>query len=91
MFPLILKVTGYNREKNILIAKTQTRQEVEFDPFVSCAIELSEEGFKEGLAEKLCGNTYALTSFIVDESPFKNTVQDYLVIPSENGLSEVQT
>ena len=80
MIPLQLKIISYNKERNVCNGELQNGNIVEIDPFVSCAIELSDEGYENGEGSRVVGKSYVLTSY---------SVYPHSIIPHENGMIEV--
>lgn len=80
MITIRLKVIGYDKEKNVCQAVLQNGDQVEFDPYVSCAIPLTDEDYHAGRGADIVGNEYLLTSF---------SVYPYMIIPNQDGIVRV--
>lgn len=81
MITLRLKVISYDNESNTCKAQLLNGDIVNFDPFVGCAIELSDEDYKNGFGSKLVDKSYLLTFY---------TVYRDAIVPHENGLLEIK-
>jgi len=58
-----LVVNSYDFNRNVFSATTDDGEVVEFDPFVGCAIELTdEEYYKQELAPTIIGHKFAVNS-----------------------------
>lgn len=58
-----LVVNSYDFNRNVFSATTDDGEVVEFDPFVGCAIELTdEEYYKQELASTIIGHKFAVNS-----------------------------
>lgn len=77
MLTIRLKVTGYDKERNVCQAVLQNGDNVEFDPYVSCAIPLTDEEYADGGGAGIVGCEYLLTAF---------TVYKHVIVPHEDGL-----
>lgn len=77
MIPVIVKVISYDKERNICKAELQNGNFIDFDPFVGCAIELSDDDYFQGKGNDVVGNTYCMTCY---------TVYADSVVPHEDGL-----
>ena len=76
MIPIQVKVISYDKDTNTCEALFDG-QLITFDPFVGCAIELSDEDYRAGRGADIVGNTYVLTRY---------TVYTDCVCPNENGM-----
>ncbi len=77
MLTIRLKVTGYDKGRNVCQAVLQNGDNVEFDPYVSCAIPLTDEEYVDGDGAGIIGCEYLLTEF---------TVYEHVIVPHQNGL-----
>tara|TARA_R110002096_G_scaffold327284_10_gene521339 strand:- start:4234 stop:4476 length:243 start_codon:yes stop_codon:yes gene_type:complete len=80
MIPILIYITEYNKESNSCKARLQDNKIIVLDPFVSCAIELSDDDCNNGEGHSIVGKTYILTEYSVYKS---------VVIPDENGMVEL--
>ena len=80
MIELRLKITKYFQGSNTCEAQLMNGNLISFDPFVGCALELSDEDYQEGKGKYLVGNEYLMTEY---------TVYKDQVVPSENGLIQL--
>lgn len=69
--------THYCHAGNTCKAKTETGEEFAIDPFVGCAIPLTDEEYEAGEGFKLVGKSYLMTQYSV----YTNNV-----VPHEGGL-----
>lgn len=77
MITVRLKVISYNKETNTCSAQLLNGDIIELDPFVSCAIYMTDEEYTGGEGFKIVGNNYLLTSY---------TVHPEHVVPHEGGM-----
>lgn len=80
MITVRLKIVDYDKHKNTYKAKLLNGDIIAFDPFVSCAIAMTDEEYKNNKGFKYVGNNYILTEY---------TVYNDIVIPSEGGIIAV--
>jgi hypothetical protein len=78
MIPLIIEIVSYNKESNKMIAKTLHGVNFALDPFVGCAIRMSDEDYELGKGGDFVGKSYCMTFYTV----YKNEV-----VPHEGGLT----
>ena len=74
---LIVTVTSYDKDTNTCEAITSTGVYVGFDPFAGCAIDMTDEQYKDGYGFTVVGNTYCLTEY---------TSRDNHVVVHEGGI-----
>ena len=80
MIPIQIKITEYYYDKNVCKAKLQNGNIIEVDPFVGCAIPLTDEEYNNGNGAYLVGKSYILISY---------SVYPTHVMPHENGMIEL--
>ena len=85
MLPLRLVTKGYDKDRNIFKAILPSDEVVYFDPFVGCAIELSDEDYASGKGYEYENKSFLLTEFSVQ----KWDVISYMIVPSEGGIIEL--
>jgi hypothetical protein len=85
MFPLRIVTKKYFKEYNNFEAILPSDEIVLFDPFVACAIELSDEDYVNGKGIEYENKAFLLTEFSVR----KFGVTKYMVIPDEHGIIEL--
>ena len=79
MIPILIKILSYDKELNNCIAELQNGNMIAFDPFVGCAIELSDDDYEKGKGFDVVGKSYILTEY---------SVYAHNVVPHENGMIE---
>jgi hypothetical protein len=72
-----IKITAYRKDTNDCEAILQNGDVIIFDPFVSCALFLSDEDYRLMRGSDIVGNTYLLTEY---------SVYPHNVVPHENGM-----
>jgi len=77
MIALRVKIVSYNKDVNTCKAELLNGDIIELDPFVACAVELSDEDYHSGKGGDIIGNSYILTEYHV----YKDQV-----VPMENGM-----
>jgi len=80
MIPIQVKIISYDEMKNTCTAELQNGNKVEIDPYVGCAIALSDDDYRAGKGADIVGSSYVLTSY---------TVYPYGVVPHESGMVKV--
>jgi len=80
MIPLRICITEYNPLSNNCRAQLQDDNFICLDPFVSCAINMTDEEYAAGEGHNLVGKTYLMTSY---------TVYKHEVVPHEDGMIEL--
>ncbi len=85
MLPLRLVTKEYDKDRNIFKAILPSDEIVYFDPFVGCAIELSDEDYAKGKGHEYENKAFLLTKFIVQ----KWDVASYMITPNEGGIIEL--
>ncbi len=84
---MVVKIVEYIKDRNYYIAESGASDRFAFDPFVFCAIPLSDEEYKNGKGEKLVGAYFFAVDYHVqlwDENDLMHQM-----VPSENGLYRV--
>ncbi len=61
-----VKVLSYNKDINSCQAVTSCGDKISFDPFVFCAIRMTDEEYEEDYGYTIVGNTYDLYKYQVD-------------------------
>lgn len=77
MIPLQLTITGYDKAKHTCTALLQNGNSIELDPFVSCAIHLSDAEYDVGKGAALVGKQFVMTQY---------SVYSTAVVPHEDGF-----
>lgn len=77
MITVRLKVTNYDKASNTCTAQLLNGDIIELDPFVGCAINMTDEEYEKGKGFDIVGNNYILTEY---------TVYKENVVPSEGGM-----
>lgn len=77
MLTIRLKVTGYDKERHVCQAVLQNGDIVDFDPYVGCAIRLSDEECRNGKGKDIVGCEFLLIEYAVTRR---------MITPYENGL-----
>lgn len=80
MIPLQIYITEYHEASNTCTAKLQNGNYIKLDPFVSCAVEMSNSDFENGKGHELVGKSYLITKYWVTPGE---------VIPDEGGMIEL--
>lgn len=80
MIPVQIKITEYNFEFNTCNGMLQNGNYVCIDPFVGCAIKLTDDDYKAGKGSELVGKTFLLIAYSV--------YPDYVCV-HENGMIEI--
>lgn len=77
MVTLRLAVTHYDKATNTCKAVLQNGDIVDFDPYVGCAIRLSDDEYENGEGKDIVGCEFLLIEY---------TVTRRMITPHENGL-----
>ena len=77
MITVRLKVTDYDKESNTCTAQLLNGDIVLFDPFVGCAISMTDEEYENDKGFDIVGNNYILTDYTV----YKDSV-----VPAKDGI-----
>lgn len=77
MITVRVKITDYDKVSNTYKAQLLNKDIIELDPFVGCAIDMTDEDYEKGKGFDIIGNSYLLTGYIV----YKERV-----VPSEGGM-----
>ena len=85
MLPMRLVTKEYDKDRNIFKAILPSYEVVYFDPFVGCAIELSDEEYAHDKGFEYENKAYLLTEFRVQ----KWGVTSYMIVPNEGGIIEL--
>ena len=85
MLPLRIVTKEYNKDRNIFKAILPSDEIVFFDPFVGCAIDLSDDDYASGKGFEYENKAFLLTEFTVQ----KWGVTSYMVTPNEGGIIEL--
>jgi hypothetical protein len=80
MITLRVKITEYNKERNVCTAELLNGDKIELDPFVSCAIPMDDDEYEAGKGFEFVGKEFILTEY---------TVYKQNVVPHENGMIEL--
>lgn len=74
---ITLKVISYDKETNTCRAIDSFGRDFDFDPFVSCAIKMTDEQYSDGFGFSIVGNRYVASAY-----SFSNGQ----LVPHVNGL-----
>ena len=80
MITVRVEIVGYDNHKNVCTGKLLNGDLIEIDPYVGCAIILSDDDYKKGKGADIVGKSYLLTEY---------TVYTQNVVPHENGMIEL--
>ena len=80
MITVRLKVISYDKETNTCKAQLLNGDIVDFDPFVSCAVNLTDDDYHNGKGSEIVGKSFILTIYSV----YPNNV-----VPHQTGMIEV--
>jgi len=80
MITVRVKIIAYNKITNTCTAQLLNGDIIDLDPFVGCAIPMTDDEYARGVGFYLVGNNYLLVEY---------TVYKDLVVPSENGMIAV--
>jgi hypothetical protein len=75
-----VKVICYDKASHTCEAKLLNGDIINLDPFVGCAIDMTDEDYEEGIGFHIVGNSYLLTEYTV----YKDSV-----VPSKGGMIAV--
>ena len=65
MITVRVKITEYNKESNTCKAELLNGDIINLDPFVSCAIDLTDGDYHNGRGADIVGKSYLLTKYSV--------------------------
>ena len=77
MITLRIDIIEYDKRRNVCKAKLLNGDIVELDPYVLCAIALSDEDYEAGKGADIVGNAYLLVDYSVTRDG---------VFPCEGGM-----
>jgi len=80
MITVRVKITDYDKTSNTCTAQLLNGDIIELDPFVSCAINMTDEEYESGKGFDIVGNNYLLTAY---------TVYKGNVVPHKGGMLPV--
>ena len=81
MLPLYITITAYDSIANTCTAETDTGVTLKnFDPFVGCAVKMTDDQYHQGFGNSFVGKRYLMTEYSVYSSS---------IVPHENCLLEV--
>ena len=80
MIPIQVKIISYDYESNVCQGKLLNGDIIEIDPFVGCAIPLTDEEYFNGNGGNIIGKSYTLTRY---------SVYPTYVVPHEGGMIEL--
>lgn len=89
MLPLTVYVKEYFPDRNYFWGVLASGELVAFDPFVSCAITLTDEEYKAGKGAELERKNFLITEFTVYKNFEHENKYHYMVVPHEGGIIEV--
>ena len=81
MIAVRIKVISYDKETNTCKAQLLNGDIVDFDPFVSCAVSLTDADYHNGKGSEIVGKSFILTQY---------TVYSDNVVPHQYGMFEVE-
>ena len=85
MLPLRLVTKEYDKDRNIFKAILPNDEIVYFDPFVGCAIELSDEDYVNDKGFEYVDKVFLLTDFSVE----RWDIITYIIVPNEGGIVDI--
>ncbi len=77
MITLRVKIKEYDKARNVCYAELLNGDKIELDPFVSCAIPLSDDEYTNNKGFECVGDEYLLIEY---------TVYKERVVPLKNGM-----
>jgi hypothetical protein len=77
---LRVKIIDYDKERNTCKSQLLSGDIVELDPYVGCAIDLSDEDYEAGKGADIVGKDFILTEY---------TVYSHNVVPFKGGMIAV--
>ncbi len=77
MITVRVKITDYDKASNTCTAQLLNGDIIELDPFVGCAISMTDYDYEKDKGFDIIGNSYLLTEY---------TVYKENVVPSEDGM-----
>lgn len=77
MIDLKVKVISYDKKLNTCKANLSSGEIIDLDPFVGCAIPMTDEEYKNDKGFLTVGNDYVLTEY---------SVYKHNVVPHEGGM-----
>jgi hypothetical protein len=81
-FEVVIQFTAYDKLANTCQAKiTQTGEVFEIDPFVGCAISMTDEQYSDDFGYTIVGKKYCMKEY---------TVYDGYVVPHAGGLVSLE-
>lgn len=81
MITVRLKVISYDKETNTCKAQLLNGDIVDFDPFVGCAVKLTDDDYHNGKGSEIVGKSVILTQY---------TVYHDNVVPHQEGMFEIE-
>jgi len=82
MIAVRIKIISYDTETNTCKGQLLNGDIVDIDPFVGCAIPLTDEEYFNGYGANIVGSSYILTHY---------TASVDNVVPYENGMTRIYT
>lgn len=80
MITIRLTIVEYDKESNTCRAELLNGDVIQLDPFVFCAIPMTDEQYVDGFGFSLVGKTYILTKYSVSPD---------CVSPDDGGMIEI--
>lgn len=77
MLTVRVKIIDYDKSSNTCTAQSLNGDIFELDPFVGCAISMTDDDYKKGKGFDIVGRSYLLTEY---------TVYRDNVVPDEGGM-----
>lgn len=77
MITVRVKIIGYDKASNTCTAQLLNGDIIELDPFVGCAISMTDDDYEKDRGFDIVGKSYFLTEY---------TVYKENVVPSEGGM-----
>lgn len=81
MITIRVKITEYDKDSNTCKASLLNGDIITLDPFVGCAIRMTDGEYHDGVGYSLVGKTYLL---------YKYSVYPDYVVPHEDGMVEIR-
>jgi hypothetical protein len=80
MIAIRVEIIDYDKASNTCTARLMNGDIVELDPFVCCAISMTDEEYENNAGFDTVGNKYILTEYIVNKDN---------VVPCEGGMIKI--
>ncbi len=85
MLPFRIVTKKYRKDDNYFEAVLPSDEKVLFDPFVGCAIPLTDSEYEEGKGFEYENRSFLLTNFSVQQWD----INSYMITPNDGGIIEL--